>query len=367
MITDKQKKFLLRVAYYGTIAGLSYLAMKYLLSPVMPFIFGFLFAWFLHKPAKWIGQKLHMHYRYPAFALATVWYVTLSVVVLLAGVQIISALENFIPQIPTIYTSQVLPAVNNLFDQLEMAIQNYDPSVGAVVEKLSQELLSYLQSLISTISVGAVKLLSSIVTGAPSFILRVIVMVVSTFFVSMDYEHIVEYLLNKLPQNKRKNLTETVDTGVRSIRTIIGAYGLIMCLSFVELSIGFLLLKIPYAIALALLIAVVDILPVLGTGLFLIPWAIIAAVMQNYSMAIGIALLYIFMLIVRNVVEPKLVGKQMGLHPLATLVSMFVGLNMFGIMGLFGFPIALSLYFKMSSSKKERFAKEEVQPESSNA
>ena len=111
--------------------------------------------------------------------------------------------------------------------------------------------------------------------------------------------------------------------------------------------LGFLLLSVPYAVGLALLVAVIDIMPVLGTGLVLIPWAIIAAVLGSYKMAIGVAALYIIMLAVRNVVEPKLVGNQMGLHPLVTLIAMFVGLQLFGLAGLFGFPIALSLYFKM--------------------
>ncbi|MBR2942728.1 MAG: AI-2E family transporter, partial [Clostridia bacterium] len=95
----------------------------------------------------------------------------------------------------------------------------------------------------------------------------------------------------------------------------------------------------------------------LGTGLVLIPWAIIAAILRMYPLAIGVAMLYIIMLVVRNVVEPKLVGQQMGLHPVATLISMFLGLNLFGILGLFGFPIALSLYFKMSRTRKESMQK----------
>jgi len=73
-------------------------------------------------------------------------------------------------------------------------------------------------------------------------------------------------------------------------------------------------------------------------------------------MAIGVAVLYVVMLAVRNVVEPKLVGQQMGLHPLVTLIAMFMGLQLFGLAGLFGFPIALSLYFKMMKSGKKKSA-----------
>ena len=357
MNVDGKKSFLIHAAYYGVIAAAAYLGIRYLLPPLSPFVAGFFFAWLLHKPAKAIGEKLRLHYRIPAFMLGVVFYTILFVVLLIAGAQVISALEHFVPQIPVIYSTQIVPFISEAFDKLEVQMQDFDPEIVDVIDRLSKELFSYMQKGISSLSVGAVRLVSAIITGLPSVILSVILTVVSTFFISMDFEHIVEYVLNIMPAKMRKTVTETVNTGVGSVRKILLSYILIMGLSFVELSIGFLLMKIPYAVGLALLVAVIDIMPVLGTGLVLIPWAIIAAILRMYPLAIGVAMLYIIMLVVRNVVEPKLVGKQMGLHPVATLISMFLGLNLFGILGLFGFPIALSLYFKMSRTRKERLQK----------
>ena len=357
MNVDGKKSFIIHAAYYGVIAAIAYVALRYLLPPLSPFVAGFFFAWLLHKPAKAIGEKLRVHYSIPAFALGIVLYAILLVTVVVASAQVISALEHFVPQIPLIYSNQIVPFIAKAFDTLEVQMQDFDPEIVDVVDRLSQELFSYLQKLITSVSVGAVKLVSAIITGLPSVILSVILMVVSTFFISMDFEHIIEYVLSKMPAKMRKTVTETVNMGVGSVRKILVSYIVIMGMSFAELSIGFLLLRIPYAVGLALLVAVIDIMPVLGTGLILIPWAMIAAVLRMYPLAIGVAMLYIIMLVVRNVVEPKLVGKQMGLHPVATLVSMFLGLNLFGIPGLFGFPIALSLYFKMSVSRKERIQK----------
>lgn len=357
MNMDGKRSFLIHAAYYGVIVALAYFGLRYLLPPLSPFVAGFVFAWLLHKPAKAIGERLRIHYRLPAFVLGVVLYAILFVTVLIAGAQVISALEHFVPQIPVIYANQIVPFIAEAFDKLEVQMQDFDPAIVDVVDRLSQELFSYLQKAISNVSVAAVRLASSIITGLPSVILSVILMVVSTFFIVLDFDHIVQYVLDKMPAKMRGTVTETVNTGVGSVRKILGSYILIMCMSFCELSIGFLLLNIPYAVGIALLVAVIDIMPVLGTGLVLIPWAIIAAVLRMYPTAIGIALLYVVMLIVRNIVEPKLVGKQMGLHPVVTLISMFLGLEMFGILGLFGFPIALSLYFKMYASRKVRLKK----------
>ena len=100
----------------------------------------------------------------------------------------------------------------------------------------------------------------------------------------------------------------------------------------------------------ALLIAIFDILPVLGTGGILLPWTVILLVMKNYPMGIGMFALYIIITIIRNTLEPKIVGKQIGLHPLATMISLYVGLKLMGFWGMLIFPTSLAI---ISSMKKE--------------
>ena len=116
-----------------------------------------------------------------------------------------------------------------------------------------------------------------------------------------------------------------------------------MSITFIELSIGLSILKVENSIIIAFLIAIFDILPVLGTGGIMIPWTIITAIQGNIPMAIALLVVYLVITIIRNIIEPKIVGSQIGLHPVVTLVSMFVGAQMFGVIGLFGFPITLSL------------------------
>ena len=349
---EKKKNFLVQLAYYAAIAALLYLFLRYLLPPLSPFVAGFMIAWFLNKPAKALGRKLHLSARIPAFLLAIVFFAIVFVAAMTAGLQIISALEHFVPQLPSLYATKIVPFISASFDELETALAEYDPSIGQLVDRILTQLFTYIGQLVSNLSLSMVKLISSLITGLPTVILSVILTVVSTFFISLDFDSIIAFLRRCLPASMRTTVSETVTTGVSSIQKILISYIAIMFMSFCELSVGFLLLKVPYAVGLALLVAVIDVMPILGTGLVLIPWAMIAGVLGMYRMAIGVALLYVVMLAVRNVVEPKLVGKQMGLHPLVTLISMFLGLQLFGIAGLFGFPIALSLYIKLRASRK---------------
>ena len=116
-----------------------------------------------------------------------------------------------------------------------------------------------------------------------------------------------------------------------------------MCITFAELSVGLSIIRIENAVLIAFVISIFDILPVLGTGGIMIPWTIIAALQGNYSLALGLLIVYIIITIIRNILEPKIVGSQVGLHPLVTLMSLFVGAQLFGVLGLFGLPITLSL------------------------
>lgn len=123
----------------------------------------------------------------------------------------------------------------------------------------------------------------------------------------------------------------------------IRAYALIMFITFVELFIGFNIIGIDKPLTAAVFIAIFDILPVLGTGGIMIPWALISLLQGHVPLAISLFVLYLVVTVIRNIIEPKIVGSQIGLHPVITLLSLFIGAQLFGIIGLFGFPITLSL------------------------
>ena len=352
MNVEKQKKFLIHAAFFGVIIAGGYLCLSYLLPPLTPFLIGFLIAWLLHKPAKAIADKLRISVRFPALALTCVFYVAVVLAISMAGIQLISALQDFLSRLPALVTEVLLPLVNQSLDKVEAWLQQYDPSIALRLDTIASEVFTSIEKTITNLSALALKAISASITAIPSFILKVILTVVTTFFCSLDFEQMTGFFKRKLPEATRTALTQTIQTSVTSIWRIILSYLLIMGMTFIELSIGLTLMNIPYAVGIALLIAIFDIMPILGAGGILIPWAIVAFVMKNISQGIGILLIYIFILIVRNIVEPKLVGKQIGLHPLVTLMSLIVGLHFYGVIGMFACPIALSILLRLYKSGK---------------
>jgi predicted PurR-regulated permease PerM len=128
---------------------------------------------------------------------------------------------------------------------------------------------------------------------------------------------------------------------------------LIFCITFAELFVGFLILGVNYSFVLAFLISIIDFLPVFGTGVILLPWGIVLLLMKNYFLGIGILLLLTIMAVVRQVIEPKIVGKSLGVHPILSLVTLYVGFQLFGIVGMIFLPIVSIIFLSKPDTKKQ--------------
>ena len=134
---------------------------------------------------------------------------------------------------------------------------------------------------------------------------------------------------------------------VPSLSKMGKAYGLIILITFSELVLGLFLLKLigiyngGYIFIFALITAIIDIVPILGTGTVLIPWALYCLLDGKISLAIGIFVMYVCITVIRQIIEPKLVSNQLGIPPFATIIAMYVGTQIFGVLGIFILPITL--------------------------
>jgi len=200
------------------------------------------------------------------------------------------------------------------------------------------------------ISEFVVGLVSDIISFVPSIFISTVIMIIATFFFVVDYDKINEFFDAKAPQKWRDNINAVKYYIRNTLLVVIRSYAIIMLLTFSELSIMFTVCGVKYPLVIATIIAIFDIMPVLGTGGIMFPWAIICVILGNYTLAIELVIMYVIVTVVRNYVEPKVVGEQLGLHPLVTLISMFIGLRLFGFLGLFGMPIGISYFWKKKYS-----------------
>lgn len=347
MTITQMRDTLIRVAFAGCILAFVYLFFEYLLPIIFPFVVGFLVAYGVVKLADRIRPKC----RWLRLMLIVVVYGGLGVVLVFVTLKGISAGSALVAWLPQFYESNLAPLATKIHDGFDCVVNQLDPSLGGTLEVLSGSLMSAFNNFFTAISGYAVNLLSSAVTAVPAGVIGVLAMIICTFFVAADYEKIMDFLVSYIPENGKKTLSNVRRFLTDTLFVVIRSYLLIMLLTFTELSILFTVFGIADPLPKAALIAVFDILPILGTGGILIPWGIGSIVLGNPMMGLKVLLIYGVVVVVRNYVEPKIVGVQLGLHPIITLVSMFVGLRMFGFWGMFGLPVGIAYFWKR---KKER-------------
>lgn len=350
MNIEKKRQFIINTVFYAIIICLVLIVCKYLVPILLPFILAFILASVLVIPAKKLAGKNSKIRRFCAIIVGVIFFVLLFLGIAFLGVALVDWFLGFLEFIPRLYQDEILPMLNFLYLELAERLTFADPELTAKINGVFQNFIGNIGNFISSFSVNAIKAITSGIAGIPGLIIKLILMIISCFFFLLDYDKIMAFFVSLIPKGKEKNF-ETIKWYVtNTLLVYIKSYSLLFLMTYVELSIGFQILGIPYAPIIGLMVAVFDILPVLGTGGILLPWTVVLLVMKNIPMGIGMFVLYLVITVIRNTMEPKLVGKQIGLHPLATMISLFVGLKVVGFWGMLIFPTTLAV---LSSMKKE--------------
>ena len=207
-----------------------------------------------------------------------------------------------------------------------------DEAVRTTAERLVSRLSGFLSS-------GTVALLSSL----PTMLLFLTVLLFSCYYFTAEPDTVFRRLYSRLPGRWQTWLSGWQAGAGRSCRRYLRAALLLALITFAEMFVGLIILRKPYAFLLALLIAFVDFLPVLGTGTVLIPWGIADLLLGHTSSGLGLLILYGVSAILREVIEPHLVGRSLGIHPLLSLFSVYAGYRLFGIPGMIVAPLVTAI------------------------
>lgn len=360
---ENKRRFIINVMYWAIIIGIFYFVFRNFIPLVSPFVYAFIIAFFLRKPAKNIAEKLKIPRTPVSIVLILVFYGVLGLIVGVLAIKIAAKVQQMFIDLPEIYKNQIEPLLFSMSDVFEDSIKQIDPSFVEVVNKNFTQIVSQLGEMVSKVSLNFVGSLSNKISFIPAIFIKTLIMIISTFFIALDFDKLSSFVQRQLSDRGREVLAEIKDYMVNTLFVVIKSYILIMSITFVELFIGLSLLKVDNALFISLVIAVFDILPVVGTGGIVIPWGVITLIQGNIPLGISLLVLYLIITVIRNILEPKIVGSQLGLHPVITLMSMFVGVSLAGGLGLFGFPILLSLFCHLNKTGTIRLFKAEGQKE----
>lgn len=355
----KRRDFLIDLVYVMAIIGLVYVFFKYCFVIAAPFLLSFFFAVILQRPLGWLDKKTEnkMH------SFWSIVLVLLCVAIILGPVISIIAtlfreIGNFISflgeqlnDLPTFLVTlqnEILKAIKFLPDSIYTSVsENITQFFGNLINDFDVSKLGINMSSITSGLSNGISGVYSVVKNIPSILIGVVIGVIAWILFTKDYKKVVKFIKLQLPDKHKNLLSETKKIFSSTILKMCRAYGLIMFITFCENFLGLTILNLigvmknSYVFVIAICIAVFDILPVAGSGGILIPWSLIALVSGNVGQCVGLLILYAVITVIRQYIEPKIVGDSLGVNPLVTLAGLYFGLKLFGFMGMFIVPICV--------------------------
>ena len=321
MNLEKQKAFLIHVLYIVVILLLVYIGIKYLLPLLMPFVVGVVIAVAFRHPIDKIVQKTHIKRGFVSVLILIIFYGLIGFIISLIGFKVFNFLLDLFDNLPTLYETSIQPAIRSGAENLMINFPVLKVYLSSFLDNIGQSIFTFLTNTSSTI-IGTI---TSIAGQLPSLLINFVFTIVASFFFTIDYYRITRFIMRQFNAEHREVIINLKDNGIGTLGKFFKAYATIISVTFLELSIGFWIIGIPNPLLFGGLISIIDVMPILGTGAVLIPWSVIAFVLGNTRIGVGMLVLYIVITIVRQTIEPRIVGQQIGLHPLVTLLLMFVG------------------------------------------
>lgn len=362
--TVKRKRFLINFAFFALIFALSVVIVRYALPELFPFVVAFIVTMMLRPIVRFLHNKLKLNTRVISVVLVVLFYGTIGVIVIWMAVEIVSAVADKVKDLPSFFQNQIRPFLATLFDEIQELLHNFDPEMAIDFETTANSLIASIGSTVMSFSGTLVSSLTNFAVSVPSFLLNIVIMIVATIFLLVDFESIHSFIKRQL-SDKTNELLHNIGTHLgKVLRKYIVSYSLVMLITFAEIWAGLSIIGIRYSALIAILIAVFDILPVVGSGLIIVPWAIISFIMGNIGTGIGLFILWAVLCVVRQIIEPKIVGESVGMHPFLTLFAMLAGNFIYGGIGILLLPVTLALCQSLNSAGVVKIYKTvDVQPE----
>ena len=346
---NRKKRFIVNAAYAAIGLAIYYVVFRYLIRIAWPFVLAALAARILKGPSYWLARKIRISQRLSGIILLAAFYI---VVVGGIGYGLYEtgwAVGQWVSTFYSGYRSSVEPALVSIFDWYEQSIAPLGGDTS-LINNLGDQIVSSISNVVSLVSSRSILVVQSIALGLPKFLIGFLFMVVSSFYILLDYDRVSYFLLRQFSPNQQQIIVSSEEYLGHAIGRLIVSYFAIMSITFVELNIGLRIIGIANATIVSLVIAIFDILPALGTGGIVIPWAIIRLINGDIGTAVKLAILYVIITVIRNAIEPKIVGDNIGVHPVLMLMSMYLGVTIFGGIGIIVVPFTIVVVKKLNDA-----------------
>lgn len=317
---------------------LVWIGLRFLLPLCFPFLLGAALA----LAAEPLVRLLHRQMGIPrlisvGIGVSVAFLLLCTVFLLLCAFLIreIGALAGFLPDV----TVTLQSGISLLRENLTVLSHHAPESIQPLLQENVDSLFSSSSTLIEQTLRYILGFTGNLLSHIPNSALSLATAILSAFMISAKLPRIRKALRRRIPKERLQMLRKTLHKMKAAISGWFAAQVKLMGITFLILLGGFLLLRISHPFLYAAGVSVVDALPVLGTGTILIPWAIVLLIQGSHAQALGLAGVYVTVSLVRSMLEPKLVGRHLGLDPLVTLAALYAGFRLWGIGGMLLAPL----------------------------
>lgn len=309
------------------------LAVPRILVFFMPFVVGWIISMIANPLVRLLERRLKIVRKHSSIIIIISVLAAVILIGYFAGARLVSEAVNLVNSIPQIYESfredfqEIGENLQGFYDKLSPDMQNS-------ISEVTSNFASYASGVVQAIGEPTFQAAGNFAKNVPGTLIGIIMCILSAYFFTADRDSILEMLQRNIPAGIWNRCSGVIN----DLKHVVGGYFKaqfkIMGVVYVILVIGLLILEVEYALLVGLLIAFLDMLPFFGTGTVLGPWAIIKILSGDYTMAVGLIILYLVTQLVRQLIQPKIVGDTIGMNPLATLFFMYIGYKFSSIIGM---------------------------------
>lgn len=304
------------------------------LSYTLPFVLAFVFALILQKPTKYLVKKFKIKISL-ASILTTIIFFTIIISLLTWGIAALTTEAIQLGKNTQVYITGNTDLINKYVDILREYYKNLDPSIVKTIQDSLSSSINKISALTASFVGGMVSGLLNFLASVPYIIMVVLFTLLATYFFTKDMTSAKNKIRDIIPSQSTIKLSYIVNESKKMLGGYAFSYTIIIFITFLETLIGFSIFRVKYTLILSVVSAIFDLLPILGIGSIYVPVAIIYYISGSKFTAFGVLILYGVVSLIRQIIEPRIVSSSLGLHPVAVLAAIFIGLKASGIAGMF--------------------------------
>jgi sporulation integral membrane protein YtvI len=315
------------------------------LNYTLPFVLALMCGFILKKPTLLLIKKFKLKSSI-ASLITTIIFFAIIISLLTWGVTALTQETIQLGKNTQSYVASNFPDINSFVSKIQQYYKGLDPSISSSIENNLSQIVSKASSLTVDITGRVLKLFINFLSSIPYIIMVVLFTLLTTYFFTRDMTSSENTVFNLIPQGKTDKISYILSETKRMLGNYVLSYLLIISVTFIETLIIFFIFKVKYTVILSIVCAIFDLLPILGIGSIYIPIAVIYFLLKNYVVAFGLIISYAIVSIIRQLIEPKIVSSTLGIHPVAVLAALFIGLKANGVSGMF-FCIFLVVFYNI--------------------